>query len=97
MSPIVQIYMSLWPVLALGMLLAVILLSYRIEHRSPDLANRTGAPRMAMIFHTVTNWKVARDAGTQRLRRIMLALLLAIVILFIVTGFVIGSIDETAL
>lgn len=94
MTPAVEIFMRLWPVAALALLAGVIVLSYRIEARSPDLANRTGVPRMAMWFHTATNRKVARDGKTQRLRRIMLALMLAIVVLFIVVGFVVAGIEE---
>lgn len=97
MSPAVATYMSIWPVLALAMLVGAIVLSYQIEKRSPDLTNRTGVPRMAMFFHTITNLKVARDAETQRLRRFMLLLLLGIVVVFIVTGFVISTIDESAI
>lgn len=97
MSPSVEFFMMSWAPLAIGLLLGVIVLSYQIEKRSPDLTNRTGVPRMAMIFHTVTNWKVARDSKTQRMRRAMLALLLAIVALFIAVGIVISTIDESAI
>ncbi|MBX3581616.1 MAG: hypothetical protein KF810_06965 [Rhizobiaceae bacterium] len=51
-------------------------LSYRIEKRSPDLVNKNGVPQRAQMFHTVTNWKVAKDAETQELRRRMNVLLL---------------------
>lgn len=54
-------------------------LSYRIEARSPDLANRSGVPRKAMLFHTITNTNVARDEETQALRRRMNRLLLIVV------------------
>ena len=64
---------------ALGMLIVfiqAIRLSYRIEKRSPDLVNKTGVPQRAQMFHTVTNWKVAKDSETQELRRRMNLLLL---------------------
>ena len=64
---------------ALGILVVFILatrLSYRIEARSPDLTNRSGYPRKAMMFHTITNMKVARDEETQAMRRRMNGLLL---------------------
>ncbi|HEV2518916.1 MAG TPA: hypothetical protein VGV07_26955 [Devosia sp.] len=95
MTPLVSFVMSVWPALALGMLVAVILLSYRIEKQSPDLANRTGVPRWAMLFHTITNLNVARDAQTQRLRKIMLLLLVGIVALFVVVAFAVGTIERT--
>lgn len=68
-------------ILALGILVVFILairLSYRIEARSPDLANRSGYPRKAMMFHTITNMKVARDDETQAMRRRMNGLLLIV-------------------
>ncbi len=40
-------------------------------HDHPDV------PQRAQMFHTVTNWKVARDTETQTLRRRMNLLLLA--------------------
>ncbi|BCG81076.1 hypothetical protein [Mesorhizobium sp. 113-3-3] len=66
---------------ALGILVVFILairLSYRIEARSPDLTNRSGFPRKAMMFHTITNMKVARDEETQAMRRRMNGLLLIV-------------------
>ena len=66
---------------ALGILVVFILatrLSYRIEARSPDLTNRSGYPRKAMMFHTITNMKVARDPETQAMRRRMNGLLLIV-------------------
>lgn len=66
---------------ALGILLVFILairLSYRIEARSPDLTNRSGFPRKAMMFHTITNTNVARDEETQAMRRRMNRLLLIV-------------------
>lgn len=65
-----------WGVAMTAVFIMAIRLSYRIEARSPDLVNRTGVPRRAMILHTVTNRKVARDAQTQALRRRMNLLLL---------------------
>ncbi|MER2535275.1 MAG: hypothetical protein ABTQ31_08935 [Rhizobiaceae bacterium] len=65
-----------WGVAMVAVFIMAIRLSYRIEARSPDLVNRTGVPRKAMILHTVANRKVARDAETQCLRRRMNLLLL---------------------
>jgi len=67
---------SLWGIVMVAIFIWAIRLSYRIEARSPDLANTSGLPRNAMILHTVTNWKVARDAETQALRGRMNRLLL---------------------
>ena len=66
---------GLWAAAMLAVFIAAIRLSYRIEARSPDLVNKTGLPMRAQIFHTVTNWKVARDAETQDMRRKMNLLL----------------------
>ena len=68
----------------LAIFIQAIRLSYRIEARSPDLHNTSGFPRKAMMFHTVTNWNVARDDETQAMRRRMNLLL----VLVIVAGFV---------
>ncbi|MCC6205104.1 MAG: hypothetical protein IT533_08915, partial [Hyphomicrobiales bacterium] len=62
---------GLWGIVMLAVFVAAIRLSYRIEARSPDLKNRSGVPRKAMIFHTVTNLGVARDDETQSMRRRM--------------------------
>lgn len=62
---------GLWGVAMVAVFIQAIRLSYRIETRSPELKNRTGVPQKAALFHTVTNWKVARDAETQALRRRM--------------------------
>lgn len=70
------IFSGVWALIMLAIFIQAIRLSYRIEKRSPDLANRTGLPQRAQIIHTVTNWKVARDAETQALRRRMNLLLL---------------------
>ncbi len=96
MSPLVEFYMMVWAPLAIGLLIGVIVLSYRIESRSPDLANRSGVPRYAMLFHTITNLNVARDGETQKLRRIMLSMLAGIVLLFVLVGFAISTIEPGA-
>lgn len=96
MTPLVSFFMAAWAPLALGMLLGVIVLSYRIERRSPDLSNRSGLPRMAMLFHTVSNLGVARDGQTQSMRRIMLALLAGIVLLFVAVGIVVSGIEGSS-
>ena len=69
---------GVWSASMLGILILAIRLSYRIEARSPGLQNRNGLPRNAMIFHTVFNINVARDAETQAMRRRMNLLLTAI-------------------
>lgn len=65
-----------WGLAMIAVFIQAIRLSYRIEARSPELVNRSGLPRKAMIFHTVTNLKVARDEETQAMRRRMNRLLL---------------------
>ena len=60
-----------WAIVMLAIFIQAIRLSYRIEARSPELTNRSGLPRTAMMVHTVANWKVARDGETQALRRRM--------------------------
>jgi hypothetical protein len=67
---------GLWALGILVVFIQAIRLSYRIEARSPELANRYGFPVNAQMFHTVTNYKVARDPETQALRRRMNWLLL---------------------
>lgn len=67
---------GLWAIAMLAVFIQAIRLSYRIEARSPDLVNKTGLPMRAQIFHTVTNFKVARDEETQAMRRSMNRLLL---------------------
>lgn len=67
---------GIWGIAVIGVFIQAIRLSYRIEARSPELLNRTGLPMRAQIFHTATNWKVARDPETQELRRKMNRLLL---------------------
>ena len=95
MNTLVSFYLSIWGPLALGLFVAVIVLSYRIEKRSPDLVNRTGVPRHAMLFHTIFNRNVARDAQTQRLRKIMLALLACVALLFALVALAVGALDRT--
>lgn len=67
---------GLWGLAMIAVFIQAIRLSYRIEARSPQLQNTSGIPRKAMMLHTVTNWRVARDAETQAMRRRMLFLLL---------------------
>ncbi|RUV01734.1 hypothetical protein EOB36_12280 [Mesorhizobium sp. M6A.T.Cr.TU.017.01.1.1] len=69
---------GVWALAMLAVFIQAIRLSYRIEARSPDLANRSGFPRNAMMFHTVTNMNVARDQETQAMRRRMNRLLLIV-------------------
>lgn len=67
---------GVWAIAMLAAFIQAIRLSYRIEARSPELKNDTGLPRKAMMIHTVTNWKVARDGETQAMRQRMNRLLL---------------------
>ena len=76
MESYVYMYAGAWAIVMLAIFIWAIRLSYKVEARSPDLVNTSGLPRNAMIFHTVTNWKVARDAETQALRQRMNLLLL---------------------
>jgi hypothetical protein len=76
----------------MAVLLLAIRLSYRIEARSPGLANRSGFPRNAMLFHTITNLNVARDEETQALRRQMIELLLIVVVGAVLMVVVVASI-----
>ncbi|MER8827398.1 hypothetical protein NKH73_15015 [Mesorhizobium sp. M0938] len=69
---------GVWALVMLVIFVQAIRLSYRIEARSPDLTNRSGFPRNAMMFHTVTNTNVARDEETQAMRRRMNRLLLVV-------------------
>lgn len=86
---------GVWATVMLAVFIQAIRLSYRIEQRSADLRNETGLPRYAAMPFTVTNWRVARDDGTQKLRRRMMVLLginmagfilFAIVVLFVLPG-----------
>ena len=62
---------GVWALGILVVFIQAIRQSYRIEARSPDLTNRSGYPRKAMMFHTITNANVARDEETQAMRRRM--------------------------
>lgn len=75
---------GVWALAILAVFIQAIRLSYRIEARSPDLTNRSGFPRKAMMFHTVTKMDVARDAETQSMRRRMNWLLLIVLAGFVV-------------
>lgn len=77
--PWFAILSGLWAMATLCVFVLAIRLSYRIEARSEALTNRTGLPRKAMIFHTVFNIGVARDAESQAMRRCMNTLLLVAV------------------
>ena len=77
---------GVWGLGILAVFIQAIRLSYRIEARSPDLTNRSGYPRKAMMFHTITNMKVARDPETQAMRRRMNWLLLIVLAGFPVMG-----------
>ncbi|WP_136621016.1 MULTISPECIES: hypothetical protein [Mesorhizobium] len=77
---------GVWALAILAVFIQAIRLSYRIEARSPDLTNRSGFPRKAMMFHTITNVNVARDAETQGMRRRMNRLLLIVLAGFMVMG-----------
>jgi len=70
---------GVWALAILAVFIQAIRLSYRIEARSPDLTNRSGFPRKAMMFHTITNMRVAQDEETQGMRRRMNRLLLVVV------------------
>ncbi|CAH2400096.1 hypothetical protein [Mesorhizobium escarrei] len=74
----VYLLCGVWALVVLGIFIQAIRLSYRIEGRSPGLTNRSGFPRNAMMFHTVTNMNVARDQETQAMRRRMNRLLLIV-------------------
>jgi len=86
---------GVWALGILVVFIQAIRLSYRIEARSPDLTNRSGFPRNAMMFHTITNLSVARDEETQGLRRKMIRLLLVVVGGFVVLAVGIGLVDST--
>ncbi|CCV13094.1 hypothetical protein [Mesorhizobium sp. STM 4661] len=75
---------GVWALVMLAIFIQAIRLSYRIEARSPGLTNRSGFPRNAMMFHTVTNTNVARDEETQAMRRRMNRLLLIVLAGFVV-------------
>jgi hypothetical protein len=77
---------GVWGIVMVATFIIAIRLSYRIEARSPGLANTSGLPRNALMFHTVTNLNVARDPETQALRRRMNILLLFNLLGFILLG-----------
>ena len=85
---------GVWALAILAVFIQAIRLSYRIEARSPDLTNRSGFPRNAMMFHTITNLSVARDEETQGLRRKMIGLLLMVVAGFVLLAAGIGLVDS---
>ncbi|CAN7607054.1 hypothetical protein [Mesorhizobium sp. LjRoot246] len=80
----VYLLAGVWALAILAVFIHAIRLSYRIEARSPALTNRSGFPRKAMMFHTITNMNVARDAETQGMRRRMNRLLLIVLAGFVV-------------
>ena len=77
---------GVWALGIVAVFILAIRLSYRIEARSPDLTNRSGFPRKAMMFHTITNMNVARDEETQAMRRRMNGLLLVVLAGFAIMG-----------
>ncbi|WP_192182722.1 hypothetical protein [Mesorhizobium amorphae] len=81
---------GVWALVMLAIFIQAIRLSYRIEARSPDLTNRSGFPRNAMMFHTVTNINVARDEETQAMRRRMNRLLLIVLAGFVLMWAALG-------
>ena len=76
---------GLWALAMVVILITAIRLCYRVEERSEALRNRTGVPVNANIPAVMFNWKVARDAETQALRRRMNYRLLTVV-----GGFALG-------
>lgn len=66
---------GVWGLVMVAVFIQAIRLCYRVEARSPDLTNRSGLPRNAMVFHVLANRGVARDDETQALRRRMILLL----------------------
>jgi hypothetical protein len=91
----VYLLFGVWALAILVVFLQAIRLSYRIEARSPDLTNRSGFPRNAMMFHTITNLSVARDEETQGLRRKMIRLLLIVVAGFVVLAAGLSLLHDT--
>ena len=77
---------GVWALVMLAIFIHAIRLSYRIEARSPDLANRSGFPRKAMMFHTITTMNVARDEEPPAMRRRMTRLLLIVLVGFAIMG-----------
>lgn len=66
---------GVWGLVMVAVFIQAIRLCYRVEARSPDLTNRSGLPRNAMVFHVLANRGVARDDETKALRRRMILLL----------------------
>ncbi len=89
---------AVWAVGMLAIFIQAIRLSYRIEARSDGLRNKLGVPRKAFLVHTAFNWKVARDAETQELRRRMLLLLFLNLLGFLLLwgGLWAGGVFESA-
>lgn len=73
--PWFAILTGLWALATLVAFVLAVRLSYQIEERSEALINHTGVQRKAMLFHTVFNIGVARDAETQAMRSRMNKLL----------------------
>ena len=80
----VYLLAGVWALAILAVFIQAIRPSYPVEARSPDLTNRSGFPRKAMMFHTIANMSVARDAETQGMRRRMNRLLLIVLAGFVV-------------
>jgi hypothetical protein len=80
---------GVWALAILAIFIWAVRQSYKIEARSPDLHNKSGFPRKAMLLHTVTNWKVARDDQTQARRRRMNLLLVVVLGGFVLMGLAI--------
>ncbi|MEV8644735.1 hypothetical protein AB0V79_26770 [Mesorhizobium ciceri] len=57
---------GVWALAILAVFIQAIRLSYRIEARSPDLTNRSGFPRKAMMFSTPSPTWTSR--GTRKRR-----------------------------
>jgi hypothetical protein len=83
-----------WGAAMVVLLIFSVRLSYRIEARSEGLRNRSGIPRKAMVFHTITNWKVARDPETQAMRRRMNRLFLCILAGFVAMPLLLGMMGK---
>lgn len=94
MDPIFYFMAGVWGIAMVVVLIQAIRLSYRVESRSPELVNRSGLPRRAMIVHTVSNWKVARDPETQALRSQMNRLLLFNLAGFALMGLALAFVRE---
>jgi hypothetical protein len=82
----VYLLAGVWALAILAVFIQAIRPSYPVEARSPDLTNRSGFPRKAMMFPTITNMNVARDEETQAMRRRMNELLLIVLAGFAIMG-----------